>query len=261
MPDQDIPSGDPWDGFLTGRDRAVFGAAGYGTTAGDVDIRGQRLALLVVDVNRDFAGDQPEPILDSIRRYPNSCGQEAWDAIARLAPLLTAARGAGVPVLYTTNDPEHTALEDAAWGRKNSRIAARRKDHRGTLAEIPAPIAPTPSDVVVSKTKPSAFFGTPLPQYLTLWQTTMVVCCGATTSGCVRATVVDAFSHGYAVRVVSDCTFDRGQASHALSLFDMAQKCTDLCTADQLRAQLGRFGQAPLRRAPQAWPSHGVEDG
>jgi maleamate amidohydrolase len=223
-------SPEPWEELLTDRDRAVFGGSGYGRSAR----AGERAALLVIDINQDFVGDRPEPILESIRRFPNSCGQEGWDAMERLAPLLGAARDASIPVVYTTNDPQHTELEDASWGRKNTRIGERRDRHGRGLAEIPKPISPCPGDVLIQKTKPSGFFDTPLRQYLTMWGVDTVYCCGTTTSGCVRATVVDAFSHGYRVGVVQDCTFDRGEASHAMSLFDLSQKYADLVDADGL---------------------------
>lgn len=222
----------PWEHFLSERDEAVFRAAGYG----HAHSVGVRPVLVVVDVTVDFVGDRPEPVLDSIERFPNSCGDEGWEAMARLAPLLTAARARGVPVVYTTNDPDHAALEDASWGRKNVRMEERRTGLGGAPSEIPEPVAPHLGDVVLRKTKPSAFFDTPLRQYLTMWGADSVLACGATTSGCVRATVVDAFSHGYRVGVVSDCTFDRGEASHALSLFDMGQKYGVLLTSQELQA-------------------------
>ncbi|MFW6010036.1 MAG: hypothetical protein ACOC9I_01805, partial [Actinomycetota bacterium] len=89
----------PWEHFLSERDEAVFRAAGYG----HAHSVGVRPVLVVVDVTVDFVGDRPEPVLDSIERFPNSCGDEGWEAMARLAPLLTAARARGVPVVYTTN--------------------------------------------------------------------------------------------------------------------------------------------------------------
>lgn len=224
----------PWQHFLTDRDRAVFGASGYGSSTGI----GRRPVLLVIDINMDFVGDVPAPVLESIERFPNSCGQEGWEAMERLVPLLDTARRTGTPVVYTTNDPGHDLLEQATWGRKNDRLDERKERHGRAVAEIPSIIAPQPSDVVIQKTKPSAFFDTPLRQYLVMWGADSVICCGATTSGCVRATVVDAFSHGYSVQVVSDGTFDRGEASHALSLFDMSQKYADLHTAEECSHEL-----------------------
>jgi maleamate amidohydrolase len=236
------PDPAPWAPLLTERDRAVFPAAGYGAD-GTV---GQRPVIVVVDMNTDFVGDRPEPILDSIRRFPNSCGAEAWEAMDRLAPLLATARSAGVPVVYTTSDPSPggRSLEAASWARKNVRIGERWAHHGPSLADIAPPIAPQDGDVVIAKTKPSAFFDTPLRQHLTAWGADSVVCCGATTSGCVRATVVDAFSHGYDVWLVADATVDRGQASHAVGLFDMGQKYARLTTTAALAASLaGRRGR------------------
>lgn len=220
----------PWTDLLTERDRLVFDAAGYGSDG----IVGLRPALLVIDMNHDFVGDRPEPILESVRRFPNSCGAEAWEAMARLAPVLGAARGAGVPVVYTTNDPGALTLEQASWARKNARVGERWVQHGPMLSDIAAPITPADGDVVILKTKPSGFFDTPLRQYLTMWGADSLICCGATTSGCVRATVVDGFSHGYDVSVLSDATVDRGQASHAMGLFDMAQKYARLVTCETL---------------------------
>lgn len=85
-----------WDAFLTARDKDVFAAAGYGQRAGF----GQRPAVVVIDVNYNFTGDRPEPILDSIKRWPNSCGEDAWEAMGYIKRLLDAARDQGLPVIY-----------------------------------------------------------------------------------------------------------------------------------------------------------------
>ena len=82
-------------------------------------------------------------------------------------------------------------------------------------------IAPGPRDILIQKQKPSAFYATPLQSYLTLLGCDSLLVAGATTSGCVRATVLDAFSSNYRVAVVEDACFDRSQASHAVSLCDM----------------------------------------
>src|ERR1700712_5571055 len=88
-----------WNKFLTDRDKAVFAAAGYGVRAGF----GKRPALLVIDVSYAFAGDTPgEPILDSIKRWRNSCGAESWDAIDKIRALIDIAHARALPVIYTT---------------------------------------------------------------------------------------------------------------------------------------------------------------
>src|SRR5882724_3254932 len=82
-----------WNRFLTERDKAVFAAAGYGARAGF----GDRPALLVIDVNYNFCGDRREPILESIKRWRNSCGAEAWDGVARIRELIDVAHAQGCP--------------------------------------------------------------------------------------------------------------------------------------------------------------------
>ena len=77
-----------WDDILTTRDKEVFALSGYGKRAGF----GQRPAILVIDVNYNFVGDKPEPILDSVKRFRNSCGAEGWDGVYRIGELLTDAR-------------------------------------------------------------------------------------------------------------------------------------------------------------------------
>ncbi|MDE2474922.1 MAG: isochorismatase family protein, partial [Alphaproteobacteria bacterium] len=87
-----------WNKFLTERDKIIFAAAGYGAHAGF----GKRPALLVIDVSYAFCGDKPEPILESIKRWRNSCGAESWVAIAQIRKLIDAAHNKGLPVIYTT---------------------------------------------------------------------------------------------------------------------------------------------------------------
>lgn len=226
----------PWDSLLSDADRAVYEAAGYGRRSQ----WGTRPVLLVVDVNYNFCGDRPEPILESIRRFHNSCGEWAWAAIPRISRLLEAARAAAVPVFFTTQEPRLDALRVGAWGRKNARAFERDEEAERLGTSIVAELAPRAGELVIRKTKPSAFFGTALHSYLVQLGVDTVVIAGATTSGCVRATVVDAFSLNYAVVVVEECVFDRGQVSHAINLFDMQSKYADLVPLSEALAYLGR---------------------
>jgi nicotinamidase-related amidase len=99
-----------------------------------------------------------------------------------------------------------------------------------------AEIAPQPRDIVICKQKPSVFFGTPLASFLTLLGADSLIVTGTTTSGCVRATVIDAFSHNYRVSVVEEGCFDRSQASHAINLCDMHAKYADIVKLDEALA-------------------------
>ena len=89
-------------------------------------------------------------------------------------------------------------------------------------------IAPGPGDILIPKEKPSLFFATPLLSYLIYHNVDTVFVCGTTTSGCVRATVIDAFSYNFKVGVIEECTFDRGEVSHKINLFDMNAKYADV---------------------------------
>ena len=99
---------------------------------------------------------------------------------------------------------------------------------------------------MLRKTAPSAFWGTPLAAHLNLHQIDTLIVCGEATSGCVRASVVDAASYRYRVQVVEECVFDRHEATHALNLFDMHQKYADVISLDETLLRLSAMkGSAP----------------
>lgn len=223
-----------WNKFLTERDRQVFSAAGFGARQGF----GERPALLIIDMNYNFCGDRPEPILESIKRWRASCGDEAWQGVAAIKRLLAAARARKLPVIYTTGVRRADNWDSGSWAWKNTRteerVNARTTDLPGDT--IVPDIAPEPRDIVIAKQKPSAFFGTPLLSYLVLLQADSLIVAGTTTSGCVRASVLDAFSHNYRVTLVEEGCFDRSQASHAISLCDMHAKYADVVALDEVVA-------------------------
>jgi len=213
-----------WDRYLTDRDRIVFPRSGHGKRAG----LGERPALVIVDVTYGFVGDRSEPILDSLERWPLSAGEEGWQAVERIRTLVDAVRELAIPVVYTA---PVGGPRSGRWADKNSRRSeSEGQAERNTI--VPA-IAPHPGDIVIRKEKPSGFFGTTLAARLIELGVDSLLVTGGTTSGCVRATVVDAFSYNYRVAVVEECVFDRGQASHALSLFDMQQKYADIVSLDK----------------------------
>ncbi|MGY9105592.1 MAG: cysteine hydrolase family protein, partial [Alphaproteobacteria bacterium] len=199
-----------WDAFLTDRDRDVFEASGYGARAGF----GKRPAVLVVDVNYAFCGDKREPVLESIKRWRQSGGEEAWDALPILAQVIEVARKRELPIIYTTSQRRADNWDAGSWSWKNVRSGEKPAQTNIPGEEIMPQIAPGPKDIVIQKQKPSAFFATPLQNYLTLLRCDSVIVMGTATSGCVRATVTDAFSHNYRVTIVEDGVFERSQASH-----------------------------------------------
>lgn len=215
-----------WNQFLTERDKAVFAASGYGARGGF----GKRPALLVIDVNYAFCGDTPEPILESIKRWRNSCGEDAWPAVAAIKSLIEKSHAKGIPVIYTTGIRRSDNWDSGSWSWKNSRSAEKPAVPVSNIDgnEIVHEIAPAEQDIVIYKQKPSGFFGTNLTSYLTLLGCDSLIVTGTTTSGCVRATVLDAFSLNYRVAVAEDGCFDRSQASHAINLCDMHAKYADV---------------------------------
>jgi len=217
-----------WDQFLTENDKSTFAASGYGAHRGP----GARPALLVIDVSYAFTGDTDEPLLDSIAKWHNSCGPTAWAAVPHIQALLAGARAKDLPVFYSTGfDAREDGFGRGLW--RNSRISDAVPPLGYGPQEIVREVAPEERDVVLHKRAPSVFHGTSLASHLIALGIDTLVVAGTTTSGCVRATVVDAFSHNFNVSVAEEACFDRGEASHAMALFDLNAKYADVMpTAD-----------------------------
>lgn len=222
-----------WSQYLTPRDRDVLATSGYGAKVGF----GARPALMIVDVSYNFVGEAPAPILESIRRWRNSCGEEGWEAIKVIRRLIDACHAKGLPVFYSTNTRRPDGFDAGSWRWKNSReLEDTELEIKGNA--IVREIAPAPQDVVILKTKPSAFFGTPLLSFLYDLKVDSLLVCGVSTSGCVRATVIDAFSNNLRVAVVAEGCFDRLQISHAINLCDMHAKYADVVSDKETLAHI-----------------------
>lgn len=131
--------------------------------------------------------------------------------------LLAAARRLGIPVFYTTGETRPEAVR----ARATKRRAERSAEWGMSIVE---PLRPEPADTVIYKQRASGFFGTPLASHLTQLGVDGLVVAGESPSGCVRASVVDAYSHGYPVLVAEEATFDRSSISHKINLFDLHHK-------------------------------------
>ena len=149
-----------WDDVITERDRQVYEIIGRGARLGF----GGKPALVIIDVIYNWAGDRPEPILESIKRFPASCGQEAWDAIHHIASLLPLAREKHIPVIYSTGNRRLAGSGTPNDPTKFLRGGELSETRRGD--DIVDEIAPQESDIIIYKAKPSIFFGTPLEVYL-----------------------------------------------------------------------------------------------
>jgi nicotinamidase-related amidase len=243
-----------WDKYLTERDKQVFKTSGFGARGGF----GKRPALLIIDVSYGFAGDKPEPILDSIKRWSNSCGAESWDAIAVIKELASGFRAKKLPVIYTTGVNRADGWDVGSWAWKNTRTSeslptpTQNIDANAIVSEI----APQAQDLVVLKQKPSGFFGSNLQSYLQLLGADSVVVTGTTTSGCVRATVIDAFSLNFRVAIAEDGCFDRSQASHAINLCDMHAKYADVMPGAEILDYIKTLPDDLFPGLPKGAPAH-----
>ena len=228
-----------WDKFLTERDKAVFEQSGFGAKAGG----GKKPALLIIDVNYAFCGERPEPILDAIQKWRTSCGEEAWESLPHIRKLIDRCRAKGIPVIYTTGTVRDDGWDKGSWAWKSSRseedVASGAPEARDTNRDgndIMDEIAPGPQDIVIRKLKPSAFSSTPLSAFLNDLGADSLIVTGTTTSGCVRASVIDAFSQNIRVVIAEEACFDRSQASHAINLCDMNAKYADVVSTDEALA-------------------------
>lgn len=196
----------------TDETRRVYARAGFGA----VVERGESPALLVVDLSRGFTEPQ------------FSTGSDLSAVVAATGRLLEAARSARVPVLYTTIAYEPG--ETTAWLRKAPGLTVLAAGSE--LVEIDPRIEPADGEPVLVKKGASAFFGTDLADRLHGLGVDTVVICGATTSGCVRASVVDAVQHGFPTLVVREAVGDRAPEPHEANLFDIAAKYGDVIAVD-----------------------------
>ena len=219
----------PWDDVISEEEQRAYGAAGFGRPSG----LGVRPALLVIDVQYRTVGSVRAPFWEAIKEFPTACGEVGWRAVDAMVPLVQLFREKGWPILYP-----HVAPKIANEG---GRLAEKVPAIMGVAArgyEFVAEVAPRAGDVLLPKKHPSAFFGTALCSHLIDLAVDTVVVTGCTTSGCVRGTVVDAFSLNFKVAVPLDCVYDRGATSHKVNLFDMSQKYADVMPVTELIARL-----------------------
>ena len=221
-------SGD-WRALVPGEAWEAHGAAGYGAS-----LRlGSRPALLVVDATLAFVGPPGATRSEAVARYPGACGPSAWEAVASITRLLHRARQRGLPVAFTIG-ANPTWVAWAGRPKHGSRREALPADAR----DVVEPLRPVPGELVLDKLRPSAFYATPLLPLLTARGVDTVIVAGGTTSGCVRATALDAFSAGLTCVVVEDAVFDRSPFSHAAALFELEQKYADVVPVDRVLAYL-----------------------
>jgi maleamate amidohydrolase len=192
-------------------------------------------ALLAIDLYElAYRGGDKLPV-ELVKTNPSACGCYAYEAIEPTKRLFAATRAAGLPIFYSTGDMRSESRPDIVGATKRIKPSIDAADHA-----IRPEFKPQTGDVVITKQRASAFYGTPLAAHLTQLGVQTLIVCGESTSGCVRASAVDAYSYGYHVVLVEECCFDRSLMSHKVNLFDMHHKYADVMHVDEVIAHLAK---------------------
>lgn len=215
--------------FLTEADRALLATDRFGRTPAP----GDSPAVVVIDMQRAVVGDDLPPHEQS-ERYRFGCGRSAWRAVEVMEPFLDRARSLGVPVIYTRHLPGQPS----------------EFDPQNPLSEIVDRIAPKKGDLVVRKDFASGFAQTRLLAELVSRRVDTILVTGNTTSGCVRATIVDGIANGFRCVCVADAVFDRFDLSHQASMLDLWTKYCCVLTASEALVYLeSACGAGPAAKA------------
>ena len=206
--------------------RTIYTRSGIGGRVG----LGERPALLIVDFQYGFT-ETSSPL-----------GGNLDSEVAATASLLELARERGVPVAFTAVAFQEAQRDRLVWLRKMPSLATLVAGTRA--CEIDGRLTPGPGEPVYEKQAASAFFGTSLIAFLQAGRVDSLIVAGCVTSGCVRASVVDAVSWGYRVVVPAECVGDRASAPHDSNLFDMDSKYADVVSLESVLGALNGSGRA-----------------
>jgi maleamate amidohydrolase len=191
---------------------------------------GDAPAVLVVDLSRGFT--------DPTSRL----GSNLDDVVAATRRVVDVARAKGFPVVFTTVSLDGSGRDAGRWPEK---IPALEDLREGTPAvEIDPRFERRPDEPVIAKKGASAFFGTNLSAVLTALRVDTVVLCGATTSGCVRATAIDLLQYGFAALVPRECVGDRAAGPHEANLIDIQAKYGDVISVEDAMGYLQSAGRS-----------------
>ncbi len=200
-----------------------YAEAGFGRTLEP----GLRPALVVIDMVRAYFEPGADLYLGS-----EACLDEA-------AAVLAAARAAGIPVVHTKVSFSATGMDGGVFFRKVGALQHFVGDT--PLGQIMPQVAPADDEVVITKQYASAFFGTSLAATLTAARVDTLIITGVSTSGCVRATAVDAIQHGFIPLVVREAVGDRDARPHEANLFDLQAKYAEVVSTSDVHRYLGAF--------------------
>lgn len=189
------------------------GYAEHGAATWDSREVGTKQALLVIDMQRFLVGENV-PILEAVKRERAAMGEIAWRTLDSIETILNSCRSAALPIAYT-------------------RVIPGDRDPGEAGLQIVDQLAPLAGELVIDKRASSAFFSTQLEQFLNDRAVDTLILAGNSTSGCVRATAVDARSYGFGVLIPEECVFDRIEASHKIGLLDLWMKYATVVPLDE----------------------------
>jgi maleamate amidohydrolase len=204
--------------------RRVYAAARLGQAV----TMGERPAVLVVDFSCGFTDAEC------------ALGSDLTAEVESTRRLLDAARAKGLPVIFTTIGYEPSLKDGGLWLQKVPSLGDLQVG--GHWVEIDPRLDPQPDETIVLKKGASAFFGTNLATILVSQGIDSVILCGATTSGCIRATAIDLLQYGFPAMVPRECVGDRAQAPHEANLFDIQAKYADVVSVDEALAYVESVG-------------------
>lgn len=220
-----------WRQFLPEEELSIYKSARL-TQSGEF---GNRAALLIIACTHAFIGSSPDQtISEAIEEYHTACGPVAWQALPHIEKVLKTCRDRSIPVIFTQKDlatQASTATGATKGDIHRSSIISEKELQGNKIIDI---IKPLETEWILKKARASAFHGTLLATYLKRKGIDTLIVCGTTTSGCVRATVVDAFSYGLNVFVIDDCCFDRANTPHIANLWDMNAKYATVVSHDEI---------------------------
>ncbi|HUT48946.1 MAG TPA: isochorismatase family protein [Alphaproteobacteria bacterium] len=204
----------------------IYARQGLGHSSGF----GDRPALLIVDFVNGF--NDPDQF----------GGGNIGPAIEKTRALLAACRANKIPVAFTRVVYADDGSDAGVFTLKAPSL--KTLTETAEVSQIVAELAPVPGEFIIRKRQASAFFGTELLGWLINRGVDTLLVTGCTTSGCVRASVVDALSYNFLTIVVTDCVGDRAIGPHEANLFDMGQKYADLMTCEEVVGRLDRIASA-----------------
>lgn len=234
-----------WSSFLPTAELESYSAAGFGNKFGV----GKRPALLNVDTHNMFI--KPDS------RF--CCTQDSRATESAIVSLTNIFRKMSLPIYYVRRDdrdhPVKRGVREYRYESLRSFEDDDPSESRNHDADMwPDSFSPRAEDIIVYKNKSSAFFGTPLQAWLRYHSVDTLVICGMATSGCVRATVTDAFANNFHVIIAAEACADRNEQQHLANLFDMDMKFGDVMDHHDIAACLEEIGIKRIAQDPDEGP-------